>query len=437
MASDRLFFSIKIIIALIICDFFLRSLFAYLHRQKMQVYLRKGFASLVAKMAARGTVPDTTLIITLVDQDPATSKKALRAAQLTANQLQGLTINVITGNSVDTEFIKNIHDKHPSANFNIITQAQKDIRSVQAAIWAKTSDNFVINAGSGLLINPDAVIKLIAVMIKNPNLAAVSGRVESEYANHSFFQRLIVAYRSFLDNISVSAESYFGGLPGWAGQFGIYRSEILKEVTVDYVNQSFLGQVCNDKISFNLKNLLLSRGFDIVYLNSAKAKSYINFNLGTGFVKILSSAIRYIRQILLAFKFWHKMPIYSLWGLLFAPVIVTSLIINLAILALFAQSRDQIKIMPELSSLSDYITGQFVLAIYLFLVVGMGLITLDLIAKWTKVSRAINLQKSISALTFLVIALVVIVLQTSIFAFEMYLPSELVSSFSPIINSRR
>ena len=72
-------------------------------------------------------------------------------------------------------------------------------------------------------------------------------------------------------NIYKQAQSVIRSVVCCSGCLAAYRASLLREVIDEFAGQRFLGQSCTHSEDRHLTNLVLKRGYDVVYVAEASA----------------------------------------------------------------------------------------------------------------------------------------------------------------------
>jgi hyaluronan synthase len=127
---------------------------------------------------------------------------------------------------------------------------------------------FVVTIDSDTILDPDAFIRVVEPL-KNPKIGASTGDVRLLNEKQNLLTRMIATYYWIGLNIYKKAQSSQGNVVCCSGCLAAYRTDILKEIIDEFVNQEFFGERCTHSEDRHLTNLILKRNYDVVYTEAA------------------------------------------------------------------------------------------------------------------------------------------------------------------------
>jgi hyaluronan synthase len=150
-------------------------------------------------------------------------------------------------------------------------------RGKREALYVATTElleddvEYVVTIDSDTLLEPDA-LALVVAPLQNANTGASTGNVLLLNEHQNLLTRMIGTYYWVGLNIYKQAQSVIRSVVCCSGCLAAYRVDLLKEIIEEFANQRFLGESCTHSEDRHLTNLVLKRGYDVVYV--AKAVSW-------------------------------------------------------------------------------------------------------------------------------------------------------------------
>lgn len=134
-----------------------------------------------------------------------------------------------------------------------------------------SESKFIVTIDSDTILDENALVRVVEPL-KTPDIAAATGDVRLLNERQNWLTRMIGTYYWIGLNIYKKAQSSQGMVVCCSGCLAAYKTEVIKEIIDTFVNQEFLGEKCTHSEDRHLTNLVLQRGFDVVYV--PKAISY-------------------------------------------------------------------------------------------------------------------------------------------------------------------
>jgi hyaluronan synthase len=194
--------------------------------------------------------------------------------------------------------------------------------------------DFVVTIDSDTLLEPDALVRVVEPL-KDPTIGASTGNVLLLNERQNVLTRMIGTYYWIGLNIYKQAQSVIRSVVCCSGCLAAYRATLLREVIDEFAQQRFLGERCTHSEDRHLTNLVLRRGYDVVYVNDAISwtetpatvrgfmrqqrrwkRGYIRESIYT-----LSYAWRIKRLLFLQILFWDLTAPFLAFGLRIALVV--------------------------------------------------------------------------------------------------------------------
>ncbi len=128
--------------------------------------------------------------------------------------------------------------------------------------------DFVVTIDSDTLLEPDALVRVVEPLL-SPKIGASTGNVLLLNEKQNLLTRMIGTYYWVGLNIYKQAQSVIRSVVCCSGCLAAYRATLLREVIDEFAAQRFLGERCTHSEDRHLTNLILKRGYDVVYVAEA------------------------------------------------------------------------------------------------------------------------------------------------------------------------
>ena len=195
---------------------------------------------------------------------------------------------------------------------------------------------FVVTIDSDTILDYDALARVVEPLF-DPDIGASTGNVLLLNEQQNLLTRMIGTYYWIGLNIYKQAQSVIRSVVCCSGCLAAYRADLLREIVDEFANQRFLGERCTHSEDRHLTNLVLKRGYDVVYV--AEAVSWTETPAtATGFLRQQRRWKRgYIRESIYTLTYaWRVKPLLFLqilcWDLT-APFLSFGLRIALVVTA--------------------------------------------------------------------------------------------------------
>src|SRR4029077_7444992 len=130
---------------------------------------------------------------------------------------------------------------------------------------------FVVTIDSDTALQPDALVRVVEPL-KVEGIGASTGNVLLLNEEQNLLTRMVATYYWVGLNVYKQAQSVIRSVVCCSGCLAAYRATLLREVIDEFQQQRFLGEQCTHSEDRHLTNLVLKRGYDVVYV--AEAISY-------------------------------------------------------------------------------------------------------------------------------------------------------------------
>ena len=184
------------------------------------------------------------------------------------NRLEIIALN--DGSIDDTlKWMNMAAEKHPHLIRVIDLKKNRGKRfALYQGIYA-AKGGFIITIDSDSMLDKDALKYMIAPLVRNENVAAVSGNVKVANIANGIMPPMLDACFTFAFDFIRSGQSVFNRVFCTPGALSAYRKAALMPVLDEWLNQTFMGRPAGIGEDRALTNLLLREEHDIVMQRSA------------------------------------------------------------------------------------------------------------------------------------------------------------------------
>jgi hyaluronan synthase len=127
---------------------------------------------------------------------------------------------------------------------------------------------FVVTIDSDTVLEPDALVRVVEPLLCL-EIGASTGNVLLLNERQNLLTRMVGTYYWVGLNIYKQAQSVIRSVVCCSGCLAAYRAPLLREVIDEFAAQRFLGEPCTHSEDRHLTNLVLKRGYDVVYVAEA------------------------------------------------------------------------------------------------------------------------------------------------------------------------
>jgi len=127
---------------------------------------------------------------------------------------------------------------------------------------------FVVTIDSDTVLEADALVRVVEPL-KAPGIGASTGNVLLLNEEQNLLTRMVGTYYWVGLNVYKQAQSVIRSVVCCSGCLAAYRATLLRELIDEFASQRFLGERCTHSEDRHLTNLVLRRGYDVVYVEDA------------------------------------------------------------------------------------------------------------------------------------------------------------------------
>src|SRR3954469_19306599 len=208
------------------------------------------------------------VLIPCYNEEPALVEESIRSVLCAYGNKQVIVIDDGSTNGVQTR-LRELAEELPICLHEFAANAGKREALHYATKHLMADDvDFVVTIDSDTLLEPDALVRVVEPLL-SPKIGASTGNVLLLNEKQNLLTRMIGTYYWVGLNIYEQAQSVIRSVVCCSGCLAAYRADLLREVIEDFASQRFLGESCTHSEDRHLTNLVLKRGYDVVYVAEA------------------------------------------------------------------------------------------------------------------------------------------------------------------------
>jgi hyaluronan synthase len=208
------------------------------------------------------------VLIPCYNEDPELVEESIRTVLCALGHKQVIVIDDGSTNGVQ-ERLRVLEQALPIVLHEFAANAGKREALHYATTHLLDDDvEFVVTIDSDTILEPDALVRVVEPL-QDARIGASTGNVLLLNERQNLLTRMIGTYYWVGLNIYKQAQSVIRSVVCCSGCLAAYRASLLREVIDEFAGQRFLGESCTHSEDRHLTNLVLKRGYDVVYVAEA------------------------------------------------------------------------------------------------------------------------------------------------------------------------
>lgn len=282
-------------------------------------------ANLVETLLEAGDFPTISVIFPIYNETPEILTLVMEHA-IECLTIPGLELIFVDDGSPNRDDLDVIYKKfeqryHPDQLLVVRQYFNGGKRVALNMGFEIATGDYLITADSDTLINPDGVKKLIAPLLADARLGAVTGDVQVANYGDTWLTHLISLRYWISFHVERGAQSLSGSMMVCSGPFTVYRRSIIRKVRKDFVSQKFLGQACTYGDDRHLTWLVLSEGYLTRIQEGAIAYTMAPRKIPEYIPQQVRWTKSFIREIFWVLPKFHRISLFSLLDTIYQPLI--------------------------------------------------------------------------------------------------------------------
>lgn len=262
-----------------------------------------------------GQFPAVSVIYPIYNEDPKVLPRVLEHARQCL-AIPNLELIFVDDGSPNVEILRPIYEYYRGSRLAVIYSENRGKRAAQYLGMQQAKGEFIVTVDSDTLINVDCIHKIIAPLLLDPGLGAVTGDVRVENAGRNLLTQLISMRYWLAFNLERAAQSFTGSMLCCSGPLAVYRANLLHRIKERYIGQRFLGELCTYGDDRHLTNLVLAEGYRTRFQQGAIAYTYVPDNLRDYIVQQTRWNKSFFRELFWTIKSARRISLYALWDVL-------------------------------------------------------------------------------------------------------------------------
>jgi len=197
--------------------------------------------------------------------------------------------------------------------------------------------DIIITVDSDTVLESNAVRNIIR-NFDDEKIGAITGNVKAKRKN--LLSMLIYARYWSAFNQERAAQSLFGSVLCCSGPLAAYRNSIIQEIKEKYIAQSFFGTKCTYGDDRHLTNLVLEKGYKVIYEPNAHAVTNVPIRIKPWLKQQTRWNRSFYREMLWTFKYiifkWKYANPYMIYDLMMQAALPLLLMFGLTLLLINA-----------------------------------------------------------------------------------------------------
>jgi hyaluronan synthase len=208
------------------------------------------------------------VLIPCFNEDPELVEQSIRTVLAAEGEKQVIVIDDGSTNGVQARL------RELQAETPILVHEFAENRGKREALHHATTTmldddvDFVVTIDSDTILEPDALVRVVEPLLETA-IGASTGDVLLLNERQNLLTRMIGTYYWVGLNIYKQAQSVIRSVVCCSGCLAAYKAPLLREVIDEFASQRFLGESCTHSEDRHLTNLVLKRGYDVVYVSEA------------------------------------------------------------------------------------------------------------------------------------------------------------------------
>jgi hyaluronan synthase len=208
------------------------------------------------------------VLIPCYNEEPGLVEESIRSVLCAYGKKQVIVIDDGSTNGVQTR-LRELAEELPITLHEFAENAGKREALFHATTHMLDDDvAFVVTIDSDTLLATTALVRVVEPLL-DPKIGASTGNVLLLNERQNLLTRMIGTYYWIGLNIYKQAQSVIRSVVCCSGCLAAYNASLLRDVIGEFADQRFLGERCTHSEDRHLTNLVLKRGFDVVYVSEA------------------------------------------------------------------------------------------------------------------------------------------------------------------------
>jgi hyaluronan synthase len=208
------------------------------------------------------------VVIPCFNEDPELVEESIRTVLASDAWMQVIVIDDGSTNGVQAR-LRELAQELP-LSLHEFPENRGKREALHHAVTRMLEDDveFVVTIDSDTVLEREALARVVEPLLA-PGIGASTGNVLLLNESQNLLTRMVGTYYWVGLNIYKQAQSVIRSVVCCSGCLAAYRAPLLRDVIDEFAGQRFLGEPCTHSEDRHLTNLVLKRGFDVVYVAEA------------------------------------------------------------------------------------------------------------------------------------------------------------------------
>jgi hyaluronan synthase len=208
------------------------------------------------------------VLIPCFNEEPELVEESIRTVLACEGRLQVIVIDDGSQNGVQAR-LRELASELPLALHEFPENRGKREALHHAVTYMLDDDvAFVVTIDSDTVLDRHALVRVVEPLL-DPRIGAATGNVLLLNERQNLLTRMVGTYYWVGLNIYKQAQSVIRSVVCCSGCLAAYEATLLRGIVDEFAGQRFLGEACTHSEDRHLTNLVLKRGYDVVYVADA------------------------------------------------------------------------------------------------------------------------------------------------------------------------
>jgi hyaluronan synthase len=208
------------------------------------------------------------VIVPCFNESAQLVERSIRAVCEAEGRKQVIVIDDGSTNGVQTRLAELADELPITVHYFPENRGKREALYVAVAQLLDDDVDFIVTIDSDTLLEPDALVRVVEPL-RDPSIGASTGNVLLLNERQNLLTRMIGTYYWVGLNIYKQAQSVIRSVVCCSGCLAAYQAPLLRSLIDEFVGQRFLGEACTHSEDRHLTNLVLRRGYGVVYVSEA------------------------------------------------------------------------------------------------------------------------------------------------------------------------
>ena len=208
------------------------------------------------------------VLVPCFNESPELVEKSIRSVLACEGEKQVIVVDDGSTNGVQSRLAELAEELPIHVHYFPENRGKREALHLAVTKLLDDDVEYVVTIDSDTLLEPDA-LALVVAPLQRDRIGASTGNVLLLNERQNLLTRMIGTYYWVGLNIYKQAQSVIRSVVCCSGCLAAYKADLLRDVIEEFASQRFLGESCTHSEDRHLTNLVLKRGYDVVYVGEA------------------------------------------------------------------------------------------------------------------------------------------------------------------------